>query len=85
MKALLLAWMEHQSFGRLVGDELVLLERLRALIHAINVERAEGRADLLQTASPACQEIWPPNVRDDYPRRRLPSQHPIPSSSHSVV
>nr|WP_321525731.1 hypothetical protein [uncultured Cohaesibacter sp.] len=31
-----------------VGDELVQLERLRALIHAINVERAEGRADFLK-------------------------------------
>lgn len=58
LRGLVIVSVNHEGFapnkdgtpvlGRLVGDELVLLERLSARIHAINVERAEGRADLLK-------------------------------------
>nr|WP_321482049.1 hypothetical protein [uncultured Cohaesibacter sp.] len=58
LRGLVIVSVNHEDFapnkdgtpvlGRLVGDELVQLERLRALIHAINVERAEGRADMLK-------------------------------------
>ena len=58
LRGLVIVSVHHEGFasgmdgtpvlGRLVGDELVQLERLRALVHAINVERAEGRADLLK-------------------------------------
>ncbi len=58
LRGLVIVSVNHEGFapnkdgtpvlGRLIGDELVQLERLRALIHAINVERAEGRADLLR-------------------------------------
>nr|WP_321980337.1 hypothetical protein [uncultured Cohaesibacter sp.] len=58
LRGLVIVSVNHEGFalnkggtpvlGRLVGDELVQLERLRALIHATNVERAEGRADTLK-------------------------------------
>ena len=58
LRGLVIVSVNHEGFasgmdgtpvlGRLVGDELVQLERLRALIHAINVERAEEHADLLK-------------------------------------
>ena len=58
LRGLVIVSVNHEGFapnkdgtpvlGRLVGDELVQLERLRARIHAINVERAEGRADMLK-------------------------------------
>ena len=58
LRGLVIVSVNHEGFasgmdgtpvlGRLVGDELVQLERLRARIHAINVEHAEGRAELLK-------------------------------------
>nr|WP_321456267.1 hypothetical protein [uncultured Cohaesibacter sp.] len=58
LRGLVIVSVNHEGFapnkdgtpvlGRLIGDELVQLERLRARIHAINVERAEGRADMLK-------------------------------------
>ncbi|WP_316860616.1 hypothetical protein [uncultured Cohaesibacter sp.] len=58
LRGLVIVSVNHEGFapnkdgtpvlGRLIGDELVQLEHHRALIHAINVERAEGRADLLK-------------------------------------
>nr|WP_319389351.1 hypothetical protein [uncultured Cohaesibacter sp.] len=58
LRGLVIVSVHHEGFasgmdgtpvlGRLVGDELDQFERLRARIHAINVERAERRADLLQ-------------------------------------
>nr|WP_321444773.1 hypothetical protein [uncultured Cohaesibacter sp.] len=58
LRGLVIVSVNHEGFasgmdgtpvlGRLVGDELDQFERLRARIHAINVERAEGRADLLK-------------------------------------
>ncbi|WP_316859499.1 hypothetical protein [uncultured Cohaesibacter sp.] len=62
LRGLVIVSVNHEGFalnkggtpvlGRLVGDELVQLERLRALIHATNVERAEGRADMLKRQAP---------------------------------
>ena len=58
LRGLVIVSVHHEGFasgmtgtpvlGRLVGDELDQLESLRARIHAINVERAEGRVDLLK-------------------------------------
>nr|WP_321525634.1 hypothetical protein [uncultured Cohaesibacter sp.] len=58
LRGLVIVSVNHEGFahnndgtpvlGRLVGDELVQLERLSAHVHAINVERAEGRADMLK-------------------------------------